>query len=349
MYSDEAVRIIDEYLNEVKRYLPSDIADDVVAELRTHIIDKAEDMGGLTVENVYVIIGELGEPRRLASRYVVGRGRKKFRFELGIAEDIYPYFVLLLFIIILCTIFGYTVALLVKIASGEFMDVKSVIGFLWNIIVSIFLTVVFLYVAMSIISEYPELKEKFKTTMEESFGFLLRKKSPRSEEKIISKKKHSPWGNLLSAVFSTIIAYVVLLYGLKLHLNLLMGLFLYLVVTYIVAVAIIDYAHFFYILYNDKKSYTLEVIRSILVVIFVPWFFIANIYPENIQIFAADFDALENDNFHSFLDSITLVSLPSEYILLAKIITLMILIAIIVGSVITMLKYARTRPRIPSS
>jgi len=307
-------------------------------------------MGGLTVENVYVIIGELGEPRRLASRYVVGRGRKKFRFELGIAEDIYPYFVLLLFIIILCTIFGYTVALLVKIASGEFMDVKSVIGFLWNIIVSIFLTVVFLYVAMSIISEYPELKEKFKTTMEESFGFLLRKKSLKgSEEKIVSKKKHSPWSSLLSAVFLTIIAYMVLLYGLKLHLNWLMSLFLYLVVTYISVVAIIDYAHFFYILYNDKKSYTLEVIRSVLIVMFAPWFFIANIYPENIQIFVVDFDALENDNIHAFLDSITLVSLPSEYILLAKIITLIILIAIIVGSVITMLKYARTRPRISST
>ena len=40
-------QLIDDYLNELRRYLPEEKADDIAEELRTHMIDKATPSGSL--------------------------------------------------------------------------------------------------------------------------------------------------------------------------------------------------------------------------------------------------------------------------------------------------------------
>ena len=79
--------------------------------------------------------------------------------------------------------------------------------------------------------------------------------------------------------------------------------------------------------------------------IFVPWFFIANIYAEDIQIVVIDLETLGECGTECIIEGLSVIPIPPEYIILAKIVTLIILIAIIVGFVITMLKCLRTKPK----
>jgi len=345
MNENRALMIVDEYLEEVRKYLPQDIADDVIAELRTHILDKAEDMGGLTVENVYAIIHRLGDPRRLASRYVVGRGRKRLRFELGISEDLYPYFIAVLLFSVIMSTLGFTVAIISKIMSGEPMTIGWIARVLLVLVSSIIVIPIFLYIAFSVISSNPEWKDMVLDTIHrflESLRFPEKKKtSPPEKEKIY--RHSSPWGRLVSAILLTIIAYVVYLYGSMLSLNWLMTYFLYTLTIFIAVVAIFDYVYFFYILYYERESYLLNTIRNLFSLIFVPWFFIANIYTEDIQIITFDYNP-EKKTFEDFIGSIRLMEIPPEYIILAKIVTLLILLSIIIGLIITILKYVRTQP-----
>ena len=62
--------MIDEYLERVKVYLPID-SDDVLAEIRTHLIESAEAIGDgtMTPGSTLMAIERMGEPKIVASEY----------------------------------------------------------------------------------------------------------------------------------------------------------------------------------------------------------------------------------------------------------------------------------------
>lgn len=63
-------KMIDEYLDRVKVYLPLD-SGDVLAEIRTHLIESAETIGNgqMTPGSTLMAIERMGEPKTVASEY----------------------------------------------------------------------------------------------------------------------------------------------------------------------------------------------------------------------------------------------------------------------------------------
>ena len=355
----EALELVEEYLREVRSYLPEESADDIIEELRTHIMDKAEEMGGLTVKNVYRIIKDLGEPRELASRYVVGGEKRKLRFELGVSEDIYPYFIQIVFWISLLLVIGYTIKIIHYVYSaGSLVTVFDILSTFVNMLVSVALTILFLYVFMSFISSNPDLKEMFCNFLKDIFGEqkTKRKEKAKSFEKKIEEKVRkckskiksvgiTASSSLIGGIIAFIVAYVIYIYLFTLPFNWLMQIFILVLIFYIIADGILSISHFFYISYTEKKSYTINVVSSIISLIFVPWLILANIFTEEIQIPIIDIKIFETEDYGNFLKYLRVIPIPPEYIFLAKLLTLLLLIVVIVNAIIVLLRYTRTAPK----
>lgn len=355
----EALELVEEYLREVRSYLPEESADDIIEELRTHIMDKAEEMGGLTVKNVYRIIKDLGEPRELASRYVVGGEKRKLRFELGVSEDIYPYFIQMVFWISLLLVIGYTIKIIRYVYSaGSLVTVFDIFSTFVNMIVSITLTILFLYVFMSFISSNPDLKEMFCNFLKDIFGEqkTKRKEKAKSFEKKFEEKVReytskiksvgiSASLSLIGGIIAFIIAYIIYIYVFTLPFNWLMRMLLLTFILYLIADGILNIGHFFYISYTEKKSYTINVLSSMISLIFVPWLISANIFTEEIQILIFSIQMFEKEDFTNFLNYLRVIPIPPEYIFLAKLLTLLLLMVVIINAIIVLLRYTRTAPK----
>ncbi|MFW9954530.1 MAG: hypothetical protein ACFFD3_08250, partial [Candidatus Thorarchaeota archaeon] len=69
--TDEALKVIDGYLDLVRGFLPDTIADDVVEELRSYIIEAAEEEGGgsLSVNSAKKTVAMFGAPSEVAEEY----------------------------------------------------------------------------------------------------------------------------------------------------------------------------------------------------------------------------------------------------------------------------------------
>jgi hypothetical protein len=65
---------LEKYLREISHYLAvKHGADEILAEIRSHILEKAErESGGLTAESIDRTIASFGRPREVAARYVEG-------------------------------------------------------------------------------------------------------------------------------------------------------------------------------------------------------------------------------------------------------------------------------------
>ena len=343
----EAYRLIDEYLDEVRRYLPDDIADDVIEELRTHIIDKANEMGGITVKNVYSIIKSLGEPRKLASEYVIGGERKKLRFELGISEDLYPIFTKIVFWTSVLIILGYIVRM-VQYAFGSYnteISIAKIAMTFSEMIVALVLTVTFLYIAMSFISSNPDIKREFIKAFKEFFGEPIEREEKRREKarKIKIKEEKRPIAGLylLSAVITIIVAYVIYLSTLELNYTWLMKFLCYTLVIELAISSAINIIAYFYISYKGESSFLIEISKKLIQFILIPWLLIANIFTEDIQIPLFKEEFFDNPSFKG----IVLIKIPAEYIPLAKLLTILLIVVLIVDSIIAYLKYVRTMPK----
>jgi len=358
----EALELINEYLEEVRQYLPEDIADDVIEELRTHIIDKASEMGGLTVRNVYKIIRELGEPRQLASKYVVGGGKKVLRFELGISEDIYPYFIQLVFWITLALVIGYSIKILYSIAySTGSMSILSIALIFAEMLLAIILTIILLYIVMSFFSSNPDLKEMLRKLLEDVFGKpckLCKEKTGlriektvrdfetrRREMRIQISTPISAIPSLLIGICQIILAYLIYLYGFAMPFNWLMQLLLFSLIINLTACAFINIGDYFYAGYSGKRSYLASMLKSLASFVFVPWLILSNIFTDDLQLLTIDVELFRNEDYENLFNYIRIIPIPPEYIPLAKLITLLLLIVIIVNIIITLLRYSRTIPR----
>ena len=359
----EALELMDEYLEEVRRYLPEDIADDVIEELRTHIIDKASEIGGLTVRNVYKIIRELGEPRQLASKYVVGGGKKVLKFEFGISEDIYPYFIQLVFWITLALVIGYSIRIIYSIAySTNPMPILSVAFIFAEMLLAIILTIIFLYIIMSFFSSNPDLKEMLRKLLEDIFGKTCKPCREKTRTKIERRIRDfesrireikiristpiSAIPSLIAGICQIIIAYLIYLYGFAMPFNWLMQLLLFSLIINLTACAFINIGDYFYASYSGRKSYLAGVLKSLASFVFVPWLILSNIFTNDLQLLIIDVELFKNEDYENLFNYIRIIPIPPEYIPLAKLITLLLLIVIIVHSIVVLLRYSRTMPRI---
>ena len=68
---DDATNVIEEYLLLVREKLPESIADDVITELRTYMMEAASEAGGgtVTVESAKKAVARFGAPGEVADEY----------------------------------------------------------------------------------------------------------------------------------------------------------------------------------------------------------------------------------------------------------------------------------------
>jgi len=365
----EAMELIDEYLDEVKRYLPEDIAEDVVAELRTHIIDKAMELGGLTVRNVYRVLRDLGDPRELASKYVVGGKKEKLVFELGISDDLYPYFIKIVSWVVIFVIIGYTLKIISYAYHGSAAALLDVAMIFAEMLLSITFIILGLYVLMSIVSSNPDLKKGFLKIMKD-LGLEIRREVERAKKRTevrIAKPREvterpkrfeeieylQPFPRAIAyspsilLVFKSFVAlfmaYMVFMVSI-LPFNQLMKFFLYILSTYLILIAVIDLVEYFYEKYTETRSYLADTVKSVLGFMFLPWLLIAAIFTEQIQLIIIPTEYLVKGYF-DLLRYGVIITIPQEYLPLAKIIIIVAIIAIIVDGLIAILKYVRTAPK----
>ncbi|TFG32699.1 hypothetical protein EU528_02565 [Candidatus Thorarchaeota archaeon] len=70
--SDDPVDIINQYLALVREKLPNSIADDVITELETYMLETASDLGDngqITLESAKKVVAQFGAPREVAEEY----------------------------------------------------------------------------------------------------------------------------------------------------------------------------------------------------------------------------------------------------------------------------------------
>jgi hypothetical protein len=74
--SKDPMKLIEEYLERVKVYLPL-ASDDLLIEMRTHLIEEAEAVGGgrMTAGSALMAIERMGDPKAAANEYA-GTGKK---------------------------------------------------------------------------------------------------------------------------------------------------------------------------------------------------------------------------------------------------------------------------------
>ncbi len=371
----EAMELIEEYLSEVREHLPEDIADDVVEELRTHIIDESSELGGLTVRNVYKVIRKLGDPRELASKYVVGRKKKVLSFEFGISEDLYPYFVQISFWISILLIIGYAARIIYVIFRySSATSLLYVPILLVELLFSIGITILLLYVVMSFFSSNPEFKSMLQDLLKDIFGEPKKAEKKRVKEKkteLETRRKEKPKIKetprerrtkasgikltrvsafdraitLIAGIIYIIFAYALFISTFYLNYNWLSNNFITSTLIYLGASAIVSISHYFYMTYTDKKSYLVSVLDSLLGFIFIPWLIQVNIYTNELQIPYIDPEVFANENYSNILEHIELMPIPSNMILLAKMLSLLFIVIIVVDAIITILKYSRTSPK----
>ncbi|MHA1590178.1 MAG: HAAS signaling domain-containing protein [Candidatus Njordarchaeales archaeon] len=363
----EAYELMEEYLREVRTYLPEDIADDIIEELRTHIMDKATEMGGMTVRNIYRIIRELGDPRELAGKYVIGsQVKRKLTFEFGISEDLYPYFVKMVFwgIIVLTAVYSVRI---IQIVFQEEFSLGLAALLTLEMIIIVFLWVFFLYAIMSFFSSNPDLKEMLMNLVKEFLGepkreYVTEKIKPRprtpqkslkttlptgiriSEEKSAISYKPSLF-KVVSGLLWIILAYIIYVLTLTVSFNWLMSMLMALLIIYFGSLGIINITQYLYENYSEKKSYIAGPIKSTMALIFIVWLILANIYTEEIQLLIISHEEILRGNFDLTKISYSLVPLPSPYIPLIKIMAILIIIIILTDTVINWLKYLRTMPK----
>ncbi len=76
MSSNDPLKLIEQYLDRVRVYLPLD-SEDAIVELQTHLIEEAERIGGgtMTAGSAMMAIERMGEPKSVAHEYA-GSGKK---------------------------------------------------------------------------------------------------------------------------------------------------------------------------------------------------------------------------------------------------------------------------------
>lgn len=113
-YDKEIKELIDRYVYDVVRRLPSRQRADIERELRTLIDDMMEERSrdGLpfTKKDINVVAAELGSPAELAAKYN-GNSRAL------IGPELYPKYLFLLRIVLICVAFGITLASVIDAAA----------------------------------------------------------------------------------------------------------------------------------------------------------------------------------------------------------------------------------------
>ncbi len=93
--NEDAMKSVEQYLERVRIYLPLG-SEEALAEIRTHLIEEAEAIGGgsATVDSMLAAIGRLGDPKAVANDYA-GTGKRVWHVPVEYVQPIMRILVVL--------------------------------------------------------------------------------------------------------------------------------------------------------------------------------------------------------------------------------------------------------------
>ena len=91
--SDDPVSVIEEYLALVNEHLPESISVDVITELRTYMVETAQELGAgeITLQSAKKVVAQFGAPSEVANEYRYSMLPDTLPLKSEIRSDDKPY------------------------------------------------------------------------------------------------------------------------------------------------------------------------------------------------------------------------------------------------------------------
>lgn len=354
MGENEAVRIIEEYLQEFSKYLPEDNKEELIEELRTHLIDLASEDGPMTVESARRAIRIMGDPRKLAAEFSSSIkkqekktfgfsfriGEKEYRFDFSIDENfakmLYDFMYLLIVLVIISGVVRITYGLLYQ---ANF----SLIGVIVDVFASILFIVIIMHLLMVFFSYQPtDTKLVYRTKINK---IVKKKKYVKvgKEENLALKAS----GLFFAGSFGILFGLVLAVFSSEVSSFTFVTMFFWMSIGLaIIFSGTIEILRAFYIVFDGRDSYFLETVKSFSSLFLIPAFFLIDIYTEDFQyIWLRDLENSKINSLRDFINHIMVAYIPTEYLVLAKIISIVLILLIFAYVIMVVLKYTSTRPK----
>jgi hypothetical protein len=124
------MELLDRYLQAVKKHLPWQRQDDIIAELRANLESQLEDKEAelgrpLTATEAEAWIKQMGPPMQVAASY------QPQRYLIG--PGVFPMYWFVLRIACFWSVVIYSIVSLVEIFSGQFPSLAAVVGAIFNV------------------------------------------------------------------------------------------------------------------------------------------------------------------------------------------------------------------------
>ncbi len=164
MSSNDPLKLIEQYLDRVRVYLPLD-SEDTIVELQTHLVEEAERIGGgtMTAGSAMMAIERMGDPKSVANEYA-GSGKKVGPVP---AEYVNPIARILIILVAVAAAFITGISLL----GFAITDLAGIQNWPLSIPITIILNIMILGGIIAIISLLDRDKPLTeKTTLESIFG-----------------------------------------------------------------------------------------------------------------------------------------------------------------------------------
>lgn len=346
MGESKAIEIIEDYLNKVRENLPEGLNGEIVEELRSHIIEMINERGGLTVENAKWAISRMGDPIKLAEEIAREEGyvKKKKRFEVSIRwgdkdyrwgfelneeiMDMFKSFLWFLIFIVLFTSLGSIAYSFAILPNNNVLDV------LINSIGVLISLVVFLMIAMWLLSLFPEDKKK------PIVRKVVKRKMMLSPRASYIKAGGLMIGGFFTIIISIVLGWLVLSYASLTFVTKFLALSIAVSMAYEGSILI---AHSIYLALEGRKSHTLEFVGSLSSLILIPSLVLINLYPNQLQIPVLTSTRFEIESFLDIIKYIQFVNISSEYNVLAQVLSIVLIVAIVLYVVVKAATYSRER------
>ena len=350
--NDRALEIIDKYLDEVGSYLPEDIREDICTELRTHLIEMAKEMGGLTVENAEKAIKTMGDPKKLAQEFTSVSGIKpkksvefsfkwgdkvyKFGFDIDadLLESVYSFMKLIIILV--------TIGVIARIATVAIFYPSS--GNLGNVIISGIMTIVYILVLFPIMLWLLSFLEESESTRKRRVKkVIIKKKEKRIKRHEFNAFKVSGfliWGGFVTAFGIIIIwltenakifTWVTSIFIISLGIGIVFSGMMYL-------------ARAFTILIEGNDSSLLKLLGSFSKIFLLPSLFLINLYPDQLQyiwLYAEGEIVIYYPE--DILKYIIVEFFPQQYVSLIQLFSILAVVLIVISLIFSVLQYKREK------
>jgi len=150
------MELIERYLQEIGRYLPTNKRADILSELRSSLDDTLEARNNTspTEDEVVQVLKEMGAPRKVAASYY-----PEGQYLIG--PELYPFFQFVLTIVLLASTGGRLIAGIASFALSQ--EAFDFVNQLWQILDGILPTigsVVLIFAVLQRLNVHPEFEKK---------------------------------------------------------------------------------------------------------------------------------------------------------------------------------------------